>query len=317
MSTDTFGFEYSFYIGNALSEILYGVELTIYGAILHRIFKKGNRSSSKSRSFCVIYSTLMVMLSTINITGNAVFGQEMWITHRNDPGGVTNFLETEVNVWYETLASTSVICCIFMGDGLLLYRLFLIYGRSYVVLILPALAYLAAVALAISQVVFSALPNGNFFGGTAAKVATAFYVITVCLNTVLTSLICGRLLRVSKLVCSSLGKESAKTYTGAVAILVESSALYSVFGIMYLVPFALGVPIADVFGQLWTKMSVISPLLIILRVVKGRAWRVEITATSRTSLAFASQNVGAGSTTLNDARSQYGLKRLSSSTSMT
>lgn len=45
-------------------------------------------------------------------------------------------------------------------------------------------------------------------------------------------------------------------YTGAVAILVESSALYSVFGIMYLVPFALGAPIADVFGQLWTKMSV-------------------------------------------------------------
>ena len=140
-----------------------GVELTIYGAILHRIFKKGNRSSSKSRSFCVIYSTVMVMLSTINIAGNAIFGQEMWITHRNDPGGVTNFLETEVNVWYETLASTSVICCIFMGDGLLvrqfgrpifhcslmickqLYRLFLIYGRSYVVLILPALAYLAAV----------------------------------------------------------------------------------------------------------------------------------------------------------------------------
>lgn len=65
----------------------------------------------------------MVMLSTINIAANAVFGQEMWITHRNDPGGVANFLETEVNVWYETLASTSVICCIFMGDGLLVRQL--------------------------------------------------------------------------------------------------------------------------------------------------------------------------------------------------
>ena len=64
-------------------------------------------------------------------------------------------------------------------------------------------------------------------------------------------------------------------------------------------------------------LKVISPLLIILRVVKGRAWRVELTATSRTSLAFASQSAGAGSTTLNDARSQYGLKRFSSSTSMT
>ena len=96
-----------------------GLELTVYGLILHRISKKGNRSSSKSRRFCIVYSTVMIMLSTINIAGNAVFGQEMWITHRNDPGGVPNFLATQVNVWYETLASTSVICCIFMGDGLL------------------------------------------------------------------------------------------------------------------------------------------------------------------------------------------------------
>jgi hypothetical protein len=100
-----------------------GLELTIYGTILLRIFKKGNRSSPKSRRFCVIYSTVMIMLSTINIACNAIFGQEMWITHRNDPGGVPNFLATEVNIWYETLASTSVICCIFMGDGLLVRQL--------------------------------------------------------------------------------------------------------------------------------------------------------------------------------------------------
>ena len=65
----------------------------------------------------------MIMLSTINVSSNAVFGQEMWIVHRDDPGGVPNFLATELSVWYETLASTSVICCIFMGDGLLVRQL--------------------------------------------------------------------------------------------------------------------------------------------------------------------------------------------------
>jgi len=204
-----------------------------------------------------------------------------------------------------------------MGDGLLLFRLFLIYRRSYVMVILPSLAYLAAVGLAILQVVLSGLPHGNFFGGEAAKIATAFYVITVCLNIVLTGLICGRLLRAAKHVSSSLGKESAKVYTSAVAILVESSALYSIFGIMYLIPYALGAPIADLFGQLWTKMSVIAPLLIILRVVRGRAWTAEITATSRTSLAFATQSADVGSTTVADGRHQIGLGRLSKSSSST
>lgn len=61
----------------------------------------------------------MIMLSTINIAANAIWGQEMWITHRNDPGGVPHFIATQITVWYQTLASTSVICCIFMGDALL------------------------------------------------------------------------------------------------------------------------------------------------------------------------------------------------------
>lgn len=81
-------------------------------------------------------------------------------------------------------------------------------------------------------------------------------MITVSLNIVLTGLICGRLIRVSKRVSSALGKESARIYTSAAAILVESSAMYSVAGIVYLVPYALELPIADLFGQLWTKMSV-------------------------------------------------------------
>ena len=163
-------------------------------------------------------------------------------------------------------------------------------------------------------------------------------MITVCLNIVLTGLLCGRLLQVSKHVSSSLGEESAKVYTSAAAILVESSALYTISGIMYLVPYALGVPLADLFGQLWTKMSVsylqvsskyilihinvsfskvISPLLIILRVVRGRAWTADITVTSKTPLAFATHSVGVGSTTLADCHSQIGLDRLKSSISAT
>jgi hypothetical protein len=71
----------------------------------------------------MIYSTVMVMLSTINVVANAVWGEQMWITHRNDPGGVPEFIAKEITVWYQTLASTSVDCCVFMGDGLLVSQL--------------------------------------------------------------------------------------------------------------------------------------------------------------------------------------------------
>jgi len=260
--------------------------------ILDRIFKKNNQSSPNSRRFCVIYSTAMIMLSTINIACNAVWGEEMWIVHRDDVGGVPHFIATQESVWYQTLASTSVISCIFLGDALLIYRLFSVYGRSYAVIFLPTLAYIAGFGLAMTQVIMSGLPRGNFFGGEAAKVATAYYVITVSLNIVLTILICSRLMRVSKRVASALGRGCAEVYISTAAVLVESSALYSAFGIMYLIPFALEAPIADLFGQLWTKLSVICPLLIIVRVVTGRAWMPDATVTSRTPVAFATHSVG-------------------------
>ena len=62
---------------------------------------------------------VMVLLSTINVSCNAIWGEEMWITHLNNPGGVLGYIETEVAVWYKTLASAAVITCVFLGNALL------------------------------------------------------------------------------------------------------------------------------------------------------------------------------------------------------
>ena len=143
MSQSTSTFEHSFYIGNYMGAILYGAfifillfratrelltqrdvgfELTLYYLVLLGLFRRGNRNSATSRRFCSIYSTVMVLLSTINVSCNAIWGEEMWITHRDDPGGVAGYIETEVSVWYETLASAAVITCVFLGDALLVRR---------------------------------------------------------------------------------------------------------------------------------------------------------------------------------------------------
>ena len=107
----------------ALALAYAGFELTLYYLVLRGLFRRGNRNSARSRRFCSIYSTVMVLLSTINVSCNAIWGEEMWITHRDDPGGVPGYIETEVSVWYETLASAAVITCVLLGDALLVCRL--------------------------------------------------------------------------------------------------------------------------------------------------------------------------------------------------
>ena len=137
------------------------------------------------------------------------------------------------------------------------------------------------------------------------------------MNIVLTVLICARLLRVSKQISSILEEEAATVYTSVAAILVESAAFYSASGIMFLVPYAMQLQVAILFGQIWTKMSVrlfrilyytpssidfqvICPLLIILRVVNGRAWKENIlTTVTATPLEFATTSVGVISSTMN------------------
>ncbi|PPQ89971.1 hypothetical protein CVT25_009611 [Psilocybe cyanescens] len=294
MATGTALFEHSYYIGSYIGGIMYGFELSVYFMILESLFRRGNKSSMHSKRFCAIYSTIMVLLTTIDVACNAVWGEEMWITYRDQPGGVAEYIKTKVSVGYETLGSVSVVGSVFMGDALLIYRLFLVYGRNLGVILVPTFAYIVGFvfpeALAIQQLVLAGKPHGDFFGKDSVRFAVAYYTITICLNIVVTIFICVRLFRLSRRFSSTLGRENGQVYGGAAAILIESAAPYSLLGMMYLVPFSLQYGTGILFGQLWSKMSGIAPLLIILRVVNGRAWSEDGTQI-RTPLTFVPPDV--------------------------
>ncbi|KAF9562250.1 hypothetical protein CPC08DRAFT_797506 [Agrocybe pediades] len=292
MSSALTVFEHSYYIGNYMSGILYGVELVMYFLTLQGLFRKGNRNSVKSKRFFTIYSTVLLLLLTIDISANAVWGEQMWITFRDSAGGVPAFLATQTSDWYETMGSTSVVIMVFLGDALLLYRLFILYGTSFFVIALPALAYLAAFALAIIELVIAGKPGGNFFHGHAINFGVPYYTITIAFNIFVTFAIVYRLLKLGKAVSRALGPESANVYTNTSAMLIESAAPYSIFGIMFLIPYALGHGTAISFGQVWAKIACLSPQLIVLRVVTGKAWVREIVTQAQSNVQFVVRPTG-------------------------
>lgn len=155
-----------------------------------------------------------------------------------------------------------------------LYRLFIIYGSSYAMIILPALVWLAGLgtdyfsfvnlshrwlpppALAFIQLYLSGKPNGNLLQGRAQEFGIAYYTITIAFNVVLTPLIIFRLHKMGKVLSSQLGHERSSVYTGLQALLVESAAPFSSIGFMFLIPYAIEAPTAIAFGQIWGKMAV-------------------------------------------------------------
>ena len=84
-----------------------------------RGLRTNNQNSPKSKRFFAIYSTILLLLLTVDISVNAVWGELMWINARNAPGGVFAYIVTQTSVWYQTMGSTSVVAMIFMGDALL------------------------------------------------------------------------------------------------------------------------------------------------------------------------------------------------------
>ena len=74
--------------------------------------------------FFGIYSTVLLVLLTIDISVNAVWGELMWINARDTPEGVLGYIVTQTSVWYQTLGSTTVVAMIFLGDALLVRLIF-------------------------------------------------------------------------------------------------------------------------------------------------------------------------------------------------
>ncbi|KZT64310.1 hypothetical protein DAEQUDRAFT_698911 [Daedalea quercina L-15889] len=314
MSSPTAVFEHAYYIGGQLATILYGAQLVLFFATLRTFRKKSDLHRRPSDRFFAIYSIVLMLLVTIDVATNAVWGEQMWITSRSQPGGVEGFIATETSVWYETLSSTSVVALIFMSDALLIYRTFVLFASNIFIIIIPVLIYLAAFALAIIELVIAGEPNGNFFGTHAASFGVPYYALTIALNILLTLLIVLRLTGLARSVRDTMGAPAARLYTGVAALMIESAAPYAAVGIMFLVPYARGSELSIAFGQVWAKVTCIAPTLIIYRVLTRRAWdRDTVSAVTgarsgaSTAMEFASRAFGTEvSSTAKGSKSQIG-----------
>jgi hypothetical protein len=73
----------------------------------------------KGQRLYVIYGGILLMLSTISLAANSVWGQYMWIDHRNYPGGPLGVFGMTQSAWYNVLRFAADVMTNILGDGLL------------------------------------------------------------------------------------------------------------------------------------------------------------------------------------------------------
>ncbi|EIW52707.1 uncharacterized protein TRAVEDRAFT_53147 [Trametes versicolor FP-101664 SS1] len=268
-------FQNAFYIGNNFNTIFYGIELAVYVLTIRALRHPGRRSSSMGDMFLVLFSTVLLLLNTIFVATEAVFGEEMWIVNADYPGGQNAYLVDFASVWYQTFGTAASILLNLLSDAFLIYRCYIVWADLRIILF-PSVLYLATFALGIAQLVASGIPHADYFAGFAQKLGTAYTSTIIALEIIVTALIYARLLRLARTCGSSA---AARRYTSGAAIFIESMALSTLCGIAYLVPYAMGSDISIFFLSVYVMSTCLAPMLIILRMTSGRAWTRHTTVT--------------------------------------
>ncbi|KAJ3791236.1 hypothetical protein GGU11DRAFT_674725 [Lentinula aff. detonsa] len=291
-------FERSFYIGNILGGIFYGLQ--IYTSF-HSVHLTLNSSSNqRMKVFYIGYGLLMLLCMSFSMIANSLLGQELWIEHRNDPGGPIAYWNnhSDLATWYAVLGSAANMFGNFMGDALLLYRLYVFFAGRWYIVVVPFVVFLTSSTLAIVSIIKSVrLPTYVLHGHWQSKVAIYFVpciLLSCLLNAMITILITARLYLARREIRKIMPENIALKvpYTGVIAILVESALPFTLLGIAYAVILITKSPWGVVFSLIWSYYLGLAPQLIILRVAMGRAWSKDTSAQLMTSIQFVQSNVG-------------------------
>ncbi|EMD31796.1 hypothetical protein CERSUDRAFT_162569 [Gelatoporia subvermispora B] len=243
----------------------------LYFLTLRRLLARHAHEHKRQATFLIAFSTALLLLITVYMSTEAVFGQEMWIVNAGFPGGANAWFAANVSVWYQTMGTASFVVLQLLADGLLIYRAFVLYNDARVAIV-TAFVWIATLGLGVVELWASGVPSGDVFAGKAVNLGLAYFSTTIGLNVLLTVLICSRILYHARKARRLSSHDMDRAYTGAAAIIIESALPYTLSGIAYLVSDGLNSGISIVMGALYAMFACISPQLLIYRLTSDVAW---------------------------------------------
>lgn len=104
-------------------------------------------------------------------------------------------------------------------------------------------------------------PDATLWSNVAINFGLPYFIITISLNVVITSLIAVRLLVYRYRMAQAFpdGNASVAPYASIATLLIESSTLYAIFSLLFIGPYAAGSHLSNVFLPILTQVQVCAP----------------------------------------------------------
>jgi len=277
--------------GAILSAVFYGVNLALF--ILNvsllraraKLETKDNRRTSRQTIYLLIYICVIFVLSTLTMASQAEMTQLGFIENRNFPGGPAAYEELEFSIPISSLGNYCVSIMAWFSDSLLWWRCLVIYRTSNLrtstwLMAPPGLLLLASFVTGIFYLDRLSRPSTSPWSITTFTLL--YLLISFSVNIVLTLMIVIRLYLHRRRTIKLLGPRHAVHYTSIIAILVESAALVDVMLIFFLIPFAMGNPLANIPLSSMVQVQATASYMIIFRVAQGIAWTSQTVTSDNT-----------------------------------
>ncbi|OSC99582.1 hypothetical protein PYCCODRAFT_1438145 [Trametes coccinea BRFM310] len=253
------------YAAAVLGCLTYGVYLVLAAICIHFLLKR--RSKTNSQRVILAYTIVMFILSTGYFVSATIWSEVEFVESTEDIALFDTLLNGRLAILKDTFYTTNI----WLADSLLIYRLFVVWSGSVLIIIVPICLWIGAVSTGIALLVNTAKPAATLVQADIIHFQTAFYCLSISLNILTTLLIAGRLWYQHRQVKSLRAPSAHWDYTSIIAIVIESAALYSVCGIIYIPLVVRQLPLQFPITALIGSFTSIAPSLIILRVALGTA----------------------------------------------
>ena len=85
---------------------------------------KQSSNHRKGQRLYIGYGGVLLALTTIEVAMDGLWGQYMWIDHRNYPGGPLGYFVASLGSWYNVTGWAAGIATNILGDALLVRPVF-------------------------------------------------------------------------------------------------------------------------------------------------------------------------------------------------
>ncbi|KAM5545668.1 hypothetical protein V8D89_000706 [Ganoderma adspersum] len=275
-----------------VESLAFGAFSVLYGiAIWILLYKERKRVSSTPNKRLFATSTVMWLLAIAHLAIDVQRADQGLVVHGNAPNGSTDFFNTLSN---PTLVAKDVIYITqtLLGDAFVTYRLFMVWGRSWPVIVIPLLLLIGAAISGYGACVEIGLVEGLgvIFASSIAPWGKAFFIISLTTNVFATTLIAARLVWLSRRT-KTYRTASALSHWDVVEMLVQSAAVYSATLASLMGTYLAGSNAQYICLDLLTPIIGVVFTLIIIRVGLGDTMSELSGARTRTS-EFHGQTIG-------------------------